>query len=160
MKLVVLLLALLGLTEAQQVVPRRDADWPPPELLEAIKPAHDACVAKTGVTEEAIREFSDGQIHEDEKLKCYMNCVFHETKVVSFQRFLTLNSKFIRNFQVDNAGNVHLEKLHESLPDSMHDIALHMGKRCLYPKGDTLCERAFWLHSCWKTADPKHYFLP
>jgi hypothetical protein len=62
--------------------------------------------------------------------------------------------------QVDNDGNVHLEKLHEALPDSMHDIALHMGKRCLYPQGDNLCEKAFWLHSCWKTADPKHYFLP
>lgn len=52
--------------------PRRDADYPPPELLEALKPVHDACVVKTGVTEEAIREFSDGKIHEDEKLKCYM----------------------------------------------------------------------------------------
>lgn len=52
--------------------PRRDAEYPPPELLEALKPAHDACVKKTGVTEEAIKEFSDGKIHEDENLKCYM----------------------------------------------------------------------------------------
>lgn len=82
MKLIIVF-ALIGLIYAEQVVPRRDADWPPPELLAASKPAHDACVIKTGVTEEAIKEFSDGQIHEDEKLKCYMNCVFHETKVVS-----------------------------------------------------------------------------
>lgn len=75
--------AFIGLIYAQEVVPRRDADWPPPELLEAVKPAHDACVTKTGVTEEAIKEFSDGQIHEDEKLKCYMSCIFHETNVVS-----------------------------------------------------------------------------
>lgn len=83
MKLIVLLLAALALINAQQVVPRRDADWPPPELLEAVKPIRDSCIAKTGVSEEAIKEFSDGQIHEDEKLKCYMNCVFHEAKVVS-----------------------------------------------------------------------------
>lgn len=82
MKLIVVF-ALFGLIYAQEVVPRRDADWPPPELLQAVKPAHDACVAKTGVTEEAIRKFSDEQIHEDQQLKCYMNCVFHETKVVS-----------------------------------------------------------------------------
>lgn len=56
---------------------------------------------------------------------------------------------------MDDSGNVHLELLHESLPDSMHDIALHMGKRCLYPKGETLCEKAFWLHKCWKESDPK-----
>lgn len=85
MKLLVFF-ALMGLIYAQDVVPRRDTDWPPPELLEAVKPAHDACVAKTGVTEEAIRKFSDEQIHEDEKLKCYMNCVFHETKVVSLNK--------------------------------------------------------------------------
>lgn len=78
-----------------------------------MRPIHDTCVKKTGVTEgesikcnliflnsffeflllEAIKEFSDGQIHEDEKLKCYMNCVFHEAKVVSIK---LLVSKKIR----------------------------------------------------------------
>ncbi|XP_055696594.1 general odorant-binding protein 83a-like [Lutzomyia longipalpis] len=126
---------------SDKVVPRRDEHYPPPELLRALRPIHDICVEKTGVTEEAIKEFSDGEIHEDEKLKCYMNCVFHEAEVVN-----------------DN-GEVHLEKLHDKLPASMHDIALHMGKRCLYPEGETLCDKAFWLNKCWKTSDPKHYFL-
>lgn len=90
-----------------------------------------------------------------------MNCIFHEARVV------------------DENGEVHLEMLHEMLPESMADIAMHMGKKCLYPKGETQCDRAFWLHKCWKTADPKvklfckffaifllnfilfqHYFLP
>lgn len=92
MKLIVFC-ALIGLIYAQDVVPRRDADWPPPEVLKALKPPHDACVAKTGVSEEAIREFSDGQIHEDEKLKCYMNCIFHEIEVVSVN--LSTNSRAI-----------------------------------------------------------------
>lgn len=56
--------------------PRRDPDYPPPEILEAMKPSHDVCVKKTGVTEEAIKEFSDGKIHEDENLKCYMVKLF------------------------------------------------------------------------------------
>lgn len=86
---------------------------------------------------EAIKEFSDGEIHEDPALKCYMNCIFHEANVV------------------DEEGNVHLEKLHDMLPESMSDIAMHMGKKCLYPEGDTQCERAFWLHRCWKKADPR-----
>ncbi|XP_032597537.1 general odorant-binding protein 83a [Drosophila grimshawi] len=119
---------------------RRDETYPPPELLKALAPVHDTCVAKTGVTEAAIKEFSDGEVHEDEKLKCYMYCVFDETDVLH------------------EDGEVHLEKLLDRL-DSMHDIAINMGKRCLYPKGDTKCERAFWLHRCWKQADPKHYFL-
>jgi PBP/GOBP family len=57
---------------AQDIKPRRDETYPPPELLEALKPMHDICVKKTGVTEGAILEFSDGKIHEDENLKCYM----------------------------------------------------------------------------------------
>lgn len=91
MKLVIFLCASLALIYAQDVTPRRDADWPPPEILRAVKPAHDACVAKTGVSEEAIKEFSDGQIHEDEKLKCYMNCIFHEVGVVSSIELLLKN---------------------------------------------------------------------
>lgn len=82
MKLIVVC-SLIGLLYGQDVKPRRDDKWPPPEVLQALKPVHDVCVKKTGVSEEAIVEFSEGKIHEDEKLKCYMNCVFHEVKVVS-----------------------------------------------------------------------------
>lgn len=36
--------------------PRRDAEYPPPELLEALRPLHDTCVAKTGVTDGERKE--------------------------------------------------------------------------------------------------------
>lgn len=88
----------------------------------------------------AIKEFSDGEIVEgDEALKCYMSCMFHEMQVV------------------DDNGNVHLELVQDAFgdDDEMHLILLNMGKRCLYPKGDSLCEKAFWLNKCWKNADPK-----
>ncbi|XP_033149915.1 uncharacterized protein LOC108603747 [Drosophila busckii] len=129
------ILCLLYCSKAAEL--RRDETYPPPELLKELAPVHDTCVGKTGVTEAAIKEFSDGEVHEDEKLKCYMYCVFDQTDVLH------------------EDGEVHLEKLLDRLPDSMHDIAVNMGKRCLYPKGDNKCERAFWLHRCWKTADPK-----
>lgn len=89
---------------------------------------------------EAIKEFSDGNVHEDEKLKCYMNCVFHEAKVV------------------DDNGDLHLEKLLEHverLGPEVNEIAMGMGRKCIKPQGDNLCERAFWYHKCWKTQDPK-----
>lgn len=34
--------------------PRRDADYPPPGLLAAIKPLHKRCVTEIGVTEGMI----------------------------------------------------------------------------------------------------------
>lgn len=69
-----------------------------------------------------------------------MNCVFHEAYVI------------------DDAGELHLEKLIESIElfgDEIEKVFLHMGKRCMRTQGDTQCERAFWYHKCWKTSDPK-----
>ncbi|XP_037824211.1 pheromone-binding protein-related protein 6-like isoform X2 [Lucilia sericata] len=125
---------------AQQ--PRRDADWPPSSILKMAKPFHDICVEKTGVTEEAIKEFSDGEIHEDEALKCYMNCLFHEIDVV------------------DENGDVHLETLFNTMPNTVRDLVIKASENCVHPEGDTLCHKAWWFHQCWKKADPVHYFLP
>lgn len=89
---------------------------------------------------EAIKKFSDGPAHDDEALKCYMHCLLDDGGMV------------------DENGNVLLEKLHDSLPEMMKPIAMKMGLKCLKIKGDTACERAFWLNSCWKQSDPKVYF--
>lgn len=89
---------------------------------------------------EAIKKFSDVEVHDDEKLKCYMNCLFHEAKVV------------------DEKGELHLERLAEGLDmlkPEIQEIALGMGKKCLIAEGSNLCEKAFWYHKCWKNADPK-----
>lgn len=93
---------------------------------------------------EAIREFSDGHIHEDEALKCYMDCLFKEAHVV------------------DEKGDLHLEKLAthvEKLDEEIQMIAINMGRKCLKVQGANQCERAFWYHKCWKSADPK-VFIP
>ncbi|KAJ6642869.1 General odorant-binding protein 83a [Pseudolycoriella hygida] len=131
-------------TEAPIPPKPQNFEWPPPALVKYLKPMHDTCVGKTGVSEEAIKKFSDVEVHEDEKLKCYMNCLFHEAKVV------------------DENGELHLERLAEGLDmlkPEIQEIALGMGKKCMKPIGDNLCEKAFWYHKCWKNADPKHYFL-
>lgn len=89
---------------------------------------------------EAIKEFSEGEIHEDEKLKCYMYCLFKEGGAI------------------DDNGEIHLEKLSdhiERFDEETQMILFNMGRRCLKPKGDNLCEKAFWFHRCWKTADPR-----
>lgn len=89
---------------------------------------------------EAIKEFSDGEVHEDEKLKCYMFCLFEEAGAL------------------DENGEIHLEKLAthiEQYDEEIQNIAFHMGRRCLRPVGENSCERAFWYHKCWKSYDPK-----
>lgn len=91
---------------------------------------------------DAIKRFSDQEIHEDDNLKCYMNCLFHKAGVVN------------------DKGEFHYVKIQDFLPESMHLITLNWFKRCLYPQGENLCEKAFWLNKCWKERDPVHYFLP
>ncbi|KAI9584264.1 general odorant-binding protein 83a-like [Glossina fuscipes] len=120
---------------------RRDNNYPPKELITGAKPLHEKCVKETGVTEEAIKEFSDGEVHEDEALKCYMNCFFHELGAV------------------DDKGDVHLETLNLIMPGSFVDAILKPAQHCIHPEGDTLCHKAWWFHQCWKKADPEHYFL-
>nr|AWY62809.1 odorant binding protein [Liriomyza trifolii] len=129
-------------TAVNTQTPRRDAEYPPQAFLKMAKHLHEICVGKTGVTEEAIKEFSDGEIHEDEALKCYMNCLFHEIEAV------------------DENGDVHLEKLFDMLPTKLRTLLVEMSKDCKHPEGDTLCQKAWWFHQCWKKADPVHYYLP
>lgn len=85
---------------------------------------------------EAIQRFSDVEVHENEPLKCYMNCLFHEFKMV------------------DDDGEAHFEKILGRLPESMQKMAKQMLAKCEHPQGDNLCERAFWLHKCFKEVDP------
>lgn len=69
-----------------------------------------------------------------------MSCIFQEAKIVN------------------ENGELHLEKITthlDRLDKEIQDIAYNMGKKCLRPQGETQCERAFWYHQCWKTADPK-----
>ncbi|KAM7364711.1 pheromone-binding protein-related protein 6-like [Cochliomyia hominivorax] len=124
--------------------PRRDEKYPPPEFLKRFTIIHDVCVEKTGVTEAAIKEFSDGDIHEDPALKCYMNCLFHEVNVV------------------DDDGEVHYEKLKRLVPADLNEFVSHIMDTCEkhIPKGATQCDRAWSLHVCFKETDPVHYFLP
>lgn len=65
---------------------------------------------------------------------------------------------FVEAKAVDENGEVHLELLQvhiEELDSEIQTIAIRMGKKCLYPQGETLCDRAWWFHNCWKKADPK-----
>lgn len=89
-------------------------------------------------TADAIKQFSDGPIFEDEKLKCYMDCLFDE-------------------MHVKKDAKVDLVAVHESFSEDeeIHNIILHMVRLCLYPTGGNDCDLAYNLHKCWKTRDPK-----
>lgn len=91
----------------------------------------------------AIEKFIAGPVPatDDPKLKAYMSCIFTDLNIVGPN------------------GNLMLEKLLEQLPDSVKDISLAMAKDCMDLQGSTLEDQVWWLHQCWKKADPVHYFI-
>lgn len=92
---------------------------------------------------DTIKQFSDGDaIFEDDKLKCYMDCILHEMGMILPD------------------GKIDLVNLHESFNDDkeIHFTFIHMIRKCLYPNGDG-CERAFNLNKCFKQADPRVSFI-
>lgn len=59
---------------------------------------------------------------------------------------------------VDENGDPHFEKINthiSKLDEEIRDIAQNTFTLCQNPQGNDKCERAFSIHKCWKTTDPK-----
>lgn len=78
-------------------------------------------------------------------------------KIIFYRQCLFVESK-----SVDEHGEVHLELLQshyiDNLDREIQNIFLSIGKKCIYPEGETLCDRAWWYHNCWKKTDHKVSF--
>lgn len=60
---------------------------------------------------------------------------------------------------VDDNGDPHFDKIQshvdKMLDDEIKEIVNPLLKACQNPEGADKCERAFSIHKCWKTNDPK-----
>ncbi|KAH8310773.1 hypothetical protein KR044_002990 [Drosophila immigrans] len=115
----------------------------PPEFLQAVRPLRDGCLKKSGSSDAAIVKFSTskGPAADDEKLKSYMSCIVTDLNLV------------------DANGDVMLEQLFQMLPAELKDVIMGMAKGCMVLQGATLNDKLWWLHECWKKADPANYFM-
>ncbi|XP_051862808.1 general odorant-binding protein 83a-like [Drosophila albomicans] len=114
-----------------------------PEFLKAVRPIRDTCLKKSGSSDGLLKKskFNKGPGAEDAKLKSYMGCVFLELNLV------------------DANGDVMLEQLFQMLPAELKDVIMGMAKDCMVLQGATLNDKVWWLHQCWKKADPANYFM-
>ncbi|XP_073950523.1 general odorant-binding protein 83a-like [Choristoneura fumiferana] len=134
-QLILLLLLALGVR----------AEFPTKEFLEGLKPVVEKCEANTGVDKGLVDQFSKGTMVDDDKLKCYMKCIFLEFQVLD-----------------ETTGLFRYEKMLGLIPQEMKSVAYEMGRNCIHFKGEggaDLCQVSFDLHRCWQKADPEHYFL-
>lgn len=119
---------------------QRAPDFPPASLIELTVASRKVCVDETGVTEDSIARFNNEPevFDDDERLKCYMDCMFRQFNVTK-----------------PDTGDVDMIELYHAIPKEYNSVTLKVYNKCRdVVEGSTLCERAFSHHKCWKQNDP------
>ncbi|XP_055586876.1 general odorant-binding protein 83a-like [Uranotaenia lowii] len=117
----------------------------PAALIEMTSVERRICIQETGTSEESIERFNaqpDVFADDDEKLKCYMDCMFRRLNVTKPD------------------GELDMIELYHLIPKALKTPVLKMYNRCRdVVDGSTPCERAYSHHKCWKQAEPGSYYL-
>nr|AXY87869.1 odorant binding protein 10 [Subpsaltria yangi] len=111
------------------------------EMQQVAKLLHDNCVGEVGVDEALITQTQDGSFAEDDKLKCYMKCVFSQLAVLS------------------DDGEIDAEAFAALLPDNMVEHGTKMIEVCKGVGGANGCEVAFNLNKCFYEFNPAEFML-
>nr|AVU05011.1 odorant binding protein 2 [Agrilus mali] len=116
-------------------------NYPPEDVLELIKPYHDTCTKKLGVSDDEVKNY---KIEDNsEKMMCYMRCLGLESKWLS----------------ADN--KLQVEFIMETRLDSIADMVKNVVDNCKdVPDGTHECEKAYNLHKCAMEFEPERWFLP
>nr|ALR72508.1 odorant binding protein 20 [Colaphellus bowringi] len=112
------------------------------EQQQIMESLHAECISQTGATEDMIVNARNGDFSEDNKLKCYMKCVFEELGVL------------------DDDGKVDIDGILAMLPDEYKDVATTVFNKCGTQAGTDVCDAIFQTHKCYYAANSEHYFLP
>ncbi|CAH0552185.1 unnamed protein product [Brassicogethes aeneus] len=112
------------------------------ETQDMVKTLHETCIKEVGVDEEIVNKVIDGNLSEDDKLKCYMKCVMVEGGVM------------------DEKGETNTEAFVELLPESLKEAHRESFTKCsAKADNDDLCEKAFEIVKCSKEEDEDNFFF-
>nr|ANE37555.1 odorant binding protein 11 [Rhynchophorus ferrugineus] len=111
------------------------------EMKELAAQLHNACVAETGATEDAITNARAGTFADDDNFKCYFKCLFDQMAIM------------------DDEGIIDVEAMIAVLPDEYQDTLPPVIRKCDTKKGANPCENAWLTHKCYYQENPAHYFL-
>ncbi|XP_034946760.1 general odorant-binding protein 83a-like [Chelonus insularis] len=116
----------------------------PDEFKDVAPSIREVCVAETGVPVDLIEKANNGELTADNKLKCYLKCVFDQFRLV--------NDKKGVNFDV-------FLKL---APPSYKEVAENIVKECRDTKAETegdLCDLVFQINKCMRKVAGDLYFV-
>ncbi|XP_023014266.1 general odorant-binding protein 69a [Leptinotarsa decemlineata] len=122
-----LLCGVYGITEEQQ------------QIMDSL---HAECTSQTGVSEDLIVNARNGDFSEDNKLKCYMKCIFEELGAL------------------EDDGSIDVDGMIAILPDEIKETATPIFTKCGTQAGVDVCDAIFQTHKCYYAGNPQMYFLP
>lgn len=119
--------------------PQKPEDFTRTMGIEMTASQHRECVDETTVSEDSIARFNGPDIFDDdEKLKCYMDCMFRKFNVIKPD------------------GEVDMIEVYHKIPKQLKSVALIVNNKCRAAvDGSSHCERAFSIHKCWKQMAPE-----
>ncbi|KAF7996739.1 hypothetical protein HCN44_002385 [Aphidius gifuensis] len=114
---------------------------PVPKEFEDVAPEiRKICLAESGTTNEMVNEVGLGKFTEDDKLKCYLRCLFDQFRLMTpkglnFKGFLALS------------------------PPNMKEKAVVMVEKCKETKGTDSCDLAYNINYCFYKTYPVEFFI-
>uniref|UniRef100_A0A1S5VFH2 Odorant binding protein n=1 Tax=Meteorus pulchricornis TaxID=51522 RepID=A0A1S5VFH2_9HYME len=114
----------------------------PDEFKDVAPDIRETCTKLTSVSTDLIEKAGLGDFVEDDKLKCYLKCLFDQFRLLSPKGF---------NF----------EAMLGLTPPKMKDAAVKAVKDCRDTTGkpDDMCDLSFNLHKCFYNSSPDQYFI-
>ncbi|XP_019868892.1 general odorant-binding protein 83a-like [Aethina tumida] len=115
----------------------------PESTQDLMKTLHDTCLKEVGVSEELIAKAIDGDLVEDDKLKCYSKCLMVEAGVMD-----------------EKTGDISVAIIEEILPENLRESYKENLQRCAEKSdNDDLCEKAFDMFKCNHDLNPENFIF-
>ncbi|XP_006620447.1 general odorant-binding protein 83a-like [Apis dorsata] len=113
------------------------------EFREMTSKFRKKCIGETKTTIEVVEATEYGEFPEDEKLKCYFNCVFEKFNVMDKKN-----------------GKIKYDLLKKIIPEAFKEIGKEMIDSCSSIDSDDKCEKSFMFMKCMFEVNPIAFIAP
>lgn len=101
------------------------------------------CIGETKTTIEDVEATEYGEFPEDEKLKCYFNCVLEKFNVMDKKN-----------------GKIRYNLLKKVIPEAFKEIGVEMIDSCSNVDSSDKCEKSFMFMKCMYEVNPIAFIAP
>ncbi|XP_061936328.1 uncharacterized protein LOC108003002 isoform X2 [Apis cerana] len=140
------------------------------EFREMTSKYRKKCISETKTTVEVVEATEYGEFPEDEKLKCYFNCVLEKFNVVRFVAYIIILLYYVYIYihiymfcivQMDKKnGKIKYNLLKKVIPEAFKEIGKEMIDTCSTIDSNDKCEKSFMFMKCMFEVNPIAFIAP